>query len=353
MAKNKNKAINELKNGLDKFRADALKKGWEEDEVEEKITEVFENFPWYKYNPQKRSWKSKIFNFMLFSFILYLLYGAAMEKNRRLKKRIDDYIFDSELSYHTHRLLRIVTLPIFKIYDLSKLHDQDCIINNPFKAEEQPDCGFCQGITKIPTGVVDSPDVADMVAEDEPFVLNDVANYYDAKITFQDLKQIFEKNPKELDEAVCDIRKADFKSMSDFFKQIPDEQTMNEKNLSIEWSNCHTYGTRFYRKIFLRPSFISKESEISFEKRLYFLQKGENSTVGPTEARSFYLYQVQGESTFEMKVQESCHYNCTTVPLTTTLKQGGIVVFPAAAGWMNSFKAVGDGLNILFLSSFQ
>ena len=82
---------------------------------------------------------------------------------------------------------------------------------------------------------MESPDVADMIAGDEPFVLNDVANYHDAKVTFQDLKQMFEKNPKELDEAVCDIKKADYKSISDFFKQVPDEQIMNEKNISIEW----------------------------------------------------------------------------------------------------------------------
>ena len=35
----------------------------------------------------------------------------------------------------------------------------------------------------------------------------------------------------------------------------------------------------FYRKLFKRPSFVSKESEIHFEKRVYMLQKNENSTI--------------------------------------------------------------------------
>ena len=43
MADNKKKAINELKTGLEKFRDAALKKGWEQDEVDEKVKEVFES----------------------------------------------------------------------------------------------------------------------------------------------------------------------------------------------------------------------------------------------------------------------------------------------------------------------
>ena len=43
MAGEKKEAINELKTGLEKFKNDALKKGWEQDEVDEKIKEVFES----------------------------------------------------------------------------------------------------------------------------------------------------------------------------------------------------------------------------------------------------------------------------------------------------------------------
>lgn len=48
MAGEKKQAIKELKTGLEKFREDALKKGWEQDEVDEKIKEVFESK--YGYN---------------------------------------------------------------------------------------------------------------------------------------------------------------------------------------------------------------------------------------------------------------------------------------------------------------
>ena len=43
MAGEKKQAIKELKTGLEKFREDAQKKGWEQDEVDEKIKEVFES----------------------------------------------------------------------------------------------------------------------------------------------------------------------------------------------------------------------------------------------------------------------------------------------------------------------
>ena len=37
------KAVTELRKGLKKFREDALKQGWEEDEINAKIAEVYES----------------------------------------------------------------------------------------------------------------------------------------------------------------------------------------------------------------------------------------------------------------------------------------------------------------------
>ena len=39
----KEKAILQLKEGLTKFKEDATTNGWEEDEVDEKVAEVFES----------------------------------------------------------------------------------------------------------------------------------------------------------------------------------------------------------------------------------------------------------------------------------------------------------------------
>ena len=55
VTKEKRKAVSELKKGLAQFKEDALKKGWEEDEVNEKVSEVFQSksssmlFPIYIY----------------------------------------------------------------------------------------------------------------------------------------------------------------------------------------------------------------------------------------------------------------------------------------------------------------
>ena len=98
------------------------------------------------------------------------------------------------------------------------------------------DCNFCQGIKDIPVMDTGSPDVKDMLNNDEPFVLDDVENYHNGKVTFQDLKQMFEVNTKQLDDAVCNIKKnTEFETVSEFFKKVPDETTMNNKNISIEW----------------------------------------------------------------------------------------------------------------------
>ena len=101
----------------------------------------------------------------------------------------------------------------------------------------------------MPTLSVESPDIADMISESEPIVLNDVPGYFDHKVTFVDFQKMFEENRKELDEAVCKIEKNDeFEKISDFFAKI-DERTMVERNISIEWYVSHMFlcNTRRYR----------------------------------------------------------------------------------------------------------
>ena len=105
-----------------------------------------------------------------------------------------------------------------------------------FFIPEAIDCQFCQGINNITVTKVNDPEVQEMLNAEEPFLLEDVKDYYDANIGFKDLKEMFEKNPAELDDAVCNIKKAEeFKSISEFFKKVPDEKAMNDKGFSIEW----------------------------------------------------------------------------------------------------------------------
>ena len=75
-----------------------------------------------------------------------------------------------------------------------------------------------------------------MINAEEPFLLEDVKDYHDANIGFKDLKEMFDKNPTELNDAVCNIKKSDqFKTISEFFSKVSDVKTMNEQGLSIEW----------------------------------------------------------------------------------------------------------------------
>ena len=66
---------------------------------------------------------------------MYLVYGAVMERNRQWKKKVDDYIFDSEIRYHTNRVIKIMSLPLSKNFDLSKFYHRDCLIDNPYKTK--------------------------------------------------------------------------------------------------------------------------------------------------------------------------------------------------------------------------
>ena len=72
---------------------------------------------------------------LLYLFILYLACNALLERNRRLRKTVHDFLHDHEVVYHQMRLMRFLVLPVFKLYDLSKFHTTHCIVQNPFKLQ--------------------------------------------------------------------------------------------------------------------------------------------------------------------------------------------------------------------------
>ena len=97
---------------------------------------MFLDFPFYKFSPAaKPTWKSRFFKMLLYLFILYLACNALLERNRRLRKTVHDFLHDHEVVYHQMRLMRFLVLPVFKLYDLSKFHTTHCIVQNPFKLQ--------------------------------------------------------------------------------------------------------------------------------------------------------------------------------------------------------------------------
>lgn len=345
------KAKLELQEGLNKFKENAMKQGWEEDEVQEKISEVFENFPWYKFTPQpKTSWFSRIFKLMLYSFIIYLAFTAVLERNRRLKKNFNDFIHDYEIIYHETRILRFLTLPIFKFYDLSKFHNSECVIHNPFIQQEEINCELCENVFGIDTVIADD-DLEEKIRLGSPMVVTGLLGYENVDVTFDRVKELFANNADDLDNNVCEIwLNKDYTKISDFFKLTEDE--VKSKNISIAWRNCHTYGTRFYRRLFRRPDFVSNKSEISLEKVMMVLQKDQSVDLGNVgQGEITYLAQAQGSSTIEMRIPEGCSYNCTEKPLTTTLNKGQIFMYPSTF-WQITLKSVSEDLSILYQSSY-
>lgn len=340
----------DLQEGLKKFKEDAMKKGWEEDEVQEKITEVFTNFPFYKFTSKpKTSWTSRVGKMFLYAFILYLAYCALLERNKRLQKTVNDYLHDHEFSYHQMRILRFLVLPVFKFYDLSKFHMNQCLIQNPFKSKGEVQCDLCENVEEIKTTNFDET-TTQIIESYQPLVVQFVPGY-NSGVRFKDFQVMFNENRKELDENICDIVSNDeFKSVSDYFKQS--EEEVMERNMSIRWRNCHTYGTRFYRKLFPRPKFVPSESEISFEKTVMIMHKDSNVTIDTNNGDYTYLAQVEGKSAIQMTLPIDCDDSCKRKRIEATMQEGDIFVFPSAF-WEVSIRSIqNEGLSIVYQSSY-
>lgn len=348
----KEKAITELRGKIAEFKEDLANNGWEEHEMDEKVAEVLERFPWYKYKKVKKTWKSKFIKFCLISILVYFGIGALLQRNRRMKKNINDYIFDLQLPYQQNRIFRFLTLPIFKYYDLSKFHSSECLVHNPFLSDDILKCEFCEKLISIPIVKSKDIDIYDIAIKNEIVTIHDVPGYSNSTYGFNDFQDLFNLHGKNLDESICKKynNKNNFIRISDFFKLS--EKEINEKNITLGWRNCDAYGTRFYRKLFPRPEFISNMSEILLEKDMYFLQPRQNVTFEKIGGESIYVYQVQGETEYQFNCPIGCITECEGAPLNVTLKPGQILVYPNS-DWKVSLKVLGPHLTILYFSAFE
>ena len=57
------------------------------------------DFPFYKFSrAAKPTWKSRFFKMLLYLFILYLACNVLLERNRRLRKTVYDFLHDHEVA---------------------------------------------------------------------------------------------------------------------------------------------------------------------------------------------------------------------------------------------------------------
>ena len=335
------------------FKADCLSKGWDEDEVDERVAEAFENFPWYKYAREdegKNSWVWRVWNIFLFCLILYLGCGAYLAQNKRLRKNIQDKLFDLQLTYQQMRLARFSVFSLTKYVRMERITAESCVLSNPFFREDKKDCVFCSNASAVAV----TQGSGDDLDWNQITKIPNVPLYSDVQIRYQHIQQMFAEGGTEIDNSVCSIFFSEmYTKMSDFF-ELSEEDVM-ERNISIGWKNCDGYGTRFYRKFFTRPMFVPVSAEIHLEKYFFLLQPSSNyifaPSVGEKEGQS-YIYQAQGEAVFSFFVPVSCHNDCMEEPVKVHLKDGEVVHFPNN-GWRFYVDTLGDQLSIIYLSSYD
>ncbi|XP_047134512.1 uncharacterized protein LOC101241624 isoform X1 [Hydra vulgaris] len=351
---NKEQLLKKLKNDIANFKENKLNDGWIEEEIDEEIAVFFESFQWYKYNNVKKSLKSYIYKFLVCFLITYLAFNALIENNKVVSSKYNEIMFGYQVHYHIQRYMRFIALPFYKLHDLSKYHDGECLLRNPFYVEELPGCSFCEGVEEVKVVSIENFNVTDYLENDysQPYVIKNVPGYYNITVNFQSFKDLFSNYSNELNKAICNYNTDDsIGKVSDYFKFT--EEEIMQRNISLTWTNCHTYGTRFYRKLFPRPLFVPNTSEIYFEKTVLFLQNGfayENPDINQDGIT--YIVQVSGQSNFKMSSPDMCHSNCTSQELLVQLNKGDIFIY-SRNEWTSSLVSSSKELSIIYISKFS
>jgi len=258
---------------------------------------------------------------LFFLIFIVLVYAASLLHNPIQKwflRHVQNHIYPSM------RLLRFATLPWIQQYpSLSDWHEETCLISNPLYWQRPIDCWSCSQIYSI-----------DEVDGDQSNLDVDFAkSYYHSgipmiirglfkKVTVEDVKELYDVNKWQFLQGIGSFSSLKFLNVTDFFYRLNRFQT----NSQASWKITRVGTGRLFRKLFPRPAFIPRETEVALHKYLFVEGPEAPSHELPiTEFANIWVAQGSGMRSISFNPSASCRRVCS--PLKATIYSGDVLYY--------------------------
>lgn len=220
-----------------------------------------------------------------------------------------------DLIYPVMRQVRLWTLPIIIKYDhLTEWHYEQCLVQNPFYDGARLECWPCEDVRTVVdlTGLHNYSKA--YLANGKPFIVRDGI---DKTVSVDILRQIYVFNNKALNQGtasfLCDGVST---NLSAFFKN--DKKVganfLHNNESHVAWKMNRVEAARVMRKVFVRPYFVPKTSEVTLQRYIYFDGPAAAQYRFPlTDFANVWLAQGFGYRLIVLDPSETCRKNCSTV----------------------------------------
>ncbi|KAK3729214.1 hypothetical protein QZH41_012252 [Actinostola sp. cb2023] len=287
----------------------------------------------------------------------FLIIGGvivASEQNMQFRLFVGRTLADCH--YPIVRLVRFITLPLHRRFDISYMHSWDCIIENPTFETGGPDCDICANAERVPTRSSELlPQEAFKAKYFDPgfsVIVRDVDPYGSKNHSYEEFLDLYRANKKNIDKDACQFYVGGENNSIHTLEEILDGwQHYSPEGHIIGWKFCYGKGFRQVRQLYPRPYFV--HSEGSLEKVIELLQPAgstpETVELPRTSFDNVWYAQVDGFTEVELAPVGDCEEQCKSH--TVNLIKGDVLFFTQQV-WKASFTNRAQSPAIVFVSSF-
>lgn len=221
--------------------------------------------------------------------------------------------YSQDFIYPVMRQIRLWSIPIIQLHPfLSEFHEEECLLENPLYGDPTLDCWPCEDTKTIInlTGAFNFSTV--YVVNEKPFVTNDVLK---SQVTIDILRQMYKENSEVLEMGTT---RAAFNGQTVLrLKDVMDLDLNNTtRDFHVMWKMHRATAARVIRKVFLRPQFVPKTSEVSLQKFIYIDgPEAEQYHLPLTDFANVWMAQGQGFRTIVLDPSEACRGNCSSLSI--------------------------------------
>ncbi|XP_038052558.1 uncharacterized protein LOC119725271 [Patiria miniata] len=252
--------------------------------------------------------------------------------------------------YPMMRAIRIASLPLRAVIDLSGLHEQECLVANPFFGSyDQVDCWPCEEIPKVHTFRNLRNFTRYYYHSAIPFVVKD-ANI--SQVTFNDLKSLYLDNADQLSYSALNVKSnnAYIRSIDDLLTPTRNMGDLLGTDFHLEWRVQRAGGVRLIRSMSPKPYFVPQKAEVASEMfMLIHTPSAEAHPLPWPEQPNAWITQAYGSQEVTLDPISACKENCTELRI--VLEQSDVLFYAPRYWQMNAFS-YGDDVSIAFMGSF-
>jgi len=281
-----------------------------------------------------------------FVVVIVLIYAASLLHNPLQKwflRNMQNHIYPSM------RLLRLATLPWIQQYpSLSDWHEETCLISNPLYWQRPIDCWSCSQVNMIEEvdreqSNLDNYFTNNYYHSGVPMIIRGLFD----RVSLQDIHQLYSINKWQFLQGIGSFSSPQFFNVTDFFLNLDQFQATSQAS----WKITRVGTGRLFRKLFPRPAFIPRETEVALHKYLFIEgAKAPPHEMPMTEFANIWIVQGSGQRTISFEPSVSCQSVCPQ--LKATIYPGDVLYYNWQFWNPTSLPAEADEISVTYVGSF-